>query len=222
MYTILGAMNCFVTHVQKNGSLLEVWLQKEHGGALALEKELNSLKSELRYAGNIPRSMDDLKHGLICCSKADDGDFYRAQIQHPDRCPPNAIQVHFIDYGRTDLVGLGDIRLFAGEEYPALARTPGLATRYFLGGITLGPTWNDNNTLWARERVQFKDYPCTFYSDGAVTLVSVQLEDSLFEDLLSNLKLANRIPIEETFALIKNMMGIAFPPPARLANRYIA
>jgi hypothetical protein len=69
MLSTIQRASCFVTHVQRNGTLLQVWLQKEHDSALAIEKELKALKSGLRYLGNVPKSMADLRHGLVCCSR---------------------------------------------------------------------------------------------------------------------------------------------------------
>jgi hypothetical protein len=224
MLSTIERMNCSVTHVQKNGCLLQLWLQKDHESVQAVEKELKALKSELRYAGNIPRSMDDLRHGLVCLSKCEGGEFFRTKIQHPERCPPNAIQVLFIDYGNLGLVGLGDIRLFGSDDHFPLLHTPALSTGYFLGGVSLVSAWSDENTQCVWDRIKNHKWQTSFCTDNSgITIVSVQLETNTLEELLIISKLAERISIPDTFALIMKICDIPAPAtaPPKNNNRYI-
>ncbi|XP_063978120.1 maternal protein tudor-like isoform X2 [Diachasmimorpha longicaudata] len=124
----------YVTHVDSQGPLLRVWGQIDKDAAVRIESLIAMMSPGFEKGfGAIQRDAQLTLH-TTCCAYHDDA-FYRARILRSNS-GNGTVLVHFQDYGNTETVSYGDIRILNDtQEGIQLQTMPPVATDFIMAEV---------------------------------------------------------------------------------------
>lgn len=230
-----------ITYVDTEGSFLKFYAQTDKNG-LIVERLLYQLRDLLENNRDLrPKTINDLKVGLLCCTKYHDLNFYRAKILSLNNLQENMVTVCFIDYGNCADVNITDLRLhsvlipmFTDDRVSKILEFPNLAVEFILGGIASRGEWDNELIEILRNKLSNSNMVCTVCDVGGKKVIHKILKAE--KDVASILLKSNTVievpfgsfmkKIQET-KLLPNQFSVPpptvvdvtkQPPPTRMPN----
>ncbi|XP_054285717.1 maternal protein tudor-like isoform X2 [Macrosteles quadrilineatus] len=173
-----------ITYVDTDGPLIKIFAQIDKGNPEYIERLLYQLKDVLESTDLKPRTLNDIKEGLICCAKFTDGAYYRARIEHIDT-QSLSLLVFFIDHGNVAQVDVADVRLLEklqsvlGQDkiVQFLKGVVGLAEEFYLAGVApkRNHQWDESTIESLRKELCNSDLKGVIHEVGEKKIVNFGL-----------------------------------------------
>ncbi|XP_008556334.1 maternal protein tudor isoform X2 [Microplitis demolitor] len=188
---IRDRMNFFVTHVRTSGQWLQICGQIDRNSAREVERLISFLKEGFdRGIGAITSKTFQLG---ICCAYHEDN-YYRAKILKIE--PDSRIYVEFIDYGNTEYVHVGQIRLLDGTaEGLKLQSIPPLMLEFPVTTVMpFNNMWNRTVIDHIYNLLRYNEFPVDIIDCGNHRIFTLYYNGQDFTEFLVNNQMALLVP----------------------------
>ncbi|XP_057327962.1 maternal protein tudor-like isoform X2 [Microplitis mediator] len=188
---IRDRMNFFVTHVRTSGQWLQICGQIDRNSAREVERLISFLKEGFdRGIGVITSKTFQLG---ICCAYHEDN-YYRAKVLKIE--PDSRIYVEFIDYGNTEYVHVGQMRLLDGTaEGLKLQSIPPLMLDFPVTTVMpFNNMWNRTVIDHINNLLRYNEFPVDIIDCGNHRIFTLYYNGQDFTEFLVNNQMALLVP----------------------------
>ena len=158
-------IDLFVTYVEAEGSVVNLWSQTDFEQYAELEALMKDV--DLGQAGDVSVDPDSLSVGDVYLAKySGDGNWYRAQVTEVDKSV-GVVKVFFIDFGNTETVTFLSV-IKGAPKYFAL---PPQAAKFRLADISPANCgWSSGETDYLKEKLSYGEFSGIVLEAGTVGL----------------------------------------------------
>ncbi|RZF39599.1 hypothetical protein LSTR_LSTR001120 [Laodelphax striatellus] len=216
----MKSIEYFITHAEKKGAVLKIFGQCDTNTVLFVEQNIETLKESFENGKiGLVHSVSQLIPNLVCVARSRGSKFLRAKILHVD---PNrlTVRVNFIDYGYTEDVVAGDIRLLDSDVVLNLVRLDPLASEFFLAHARPhGGQWSDELINYVKQMLMSVPRKFSVLADvNNKKFISIDYDGEDFTKYLIRIGYVQHVPLETQiiqFQAEDDISSVKFnaPPP---------